>query len=240
MIIDMLAHIGVRKGENYKVESLLEIMNEAGVDRSMICSQLETIDNNYIYDCTVRYPDRTLGFAVINPWDIDGEAELERCFRDYHFYGLKMNAIRFGYSADRHSVLDPYFDLCRQYKKCVVVHGQSDMFSIPDKWADMAKAYPDVPVILFHIGIPMMVERSYQLAKDIPNFYVSTSGSYVPAIKMAYEVAGPEKILFSSDAPFGNIKQEIAKVEYVCKNPAHLDLIFAENARQIMNLCEYD
>lgn len=92
MIIDMLAHIGVRKGENYKVESLLEIMNEAGVDKSMICSQLETIDNNYIYDCTVRYPDRTLGFAVINPWDMGGEAELERCFRDYHFYGLKMNA----------------------------------------------------------------------------------------------------------------------------------------------------
>ena len=138
------------------------------------------------------------------------------------------------------SLIDACFDLCRQYKKCVVVHGQSDMFSIPDKWADMAKAYPDVPVILFHIGIPMMVERSCQLAKDIPNFYVSTSGSYVPAIKMAYEVAGPEKILFSSDAPFGNIKQEIAKVEYVCKNPAHLDLIFAENARQIMNLCEYD
>jgi predicted TIM-barrel fold metal-dependent hydrolase len=236
MIVDMLTHIGIRKGENYKVESLLEVMDEAKIDKCMICSQLETIDNNYIYDCTNRYPDRTLGFAVINPWDIDGEDELECCFRDYHFYGLKMNAIRFGYSADRHSVLDPYFDLCRKYKKCVVAHGQSDMFSIPAKWAQMAKAYPDVPVVLFHIGVPMMVEEACRLAKEIPNFYLSTCGAYVPAMKTAYETAGPEKILFSTDAPFGAPLQEIAKLEYVCKNPTHLDMMLGENAKHLLNL----
>ena len=48
MIVDMLTHIGIRKGENYKVESLLELMDEANIDKSMICSQLETIDNDYI------------------------------------------------------------------------------------------------------------------------------------------------------------------------------------------------
>lgn len=236
MVVDMLTHIGIRKGEDYKVESLLELMDEAGIDKCMICSQLETIDNDYIYDCSVRYPQRTLGFAVINPWDMDGEEELERCYRDYGFYGLKMNAIRFGYSADRHGVLDPYFELCRKYHKCVVAHGQSDMFSIPDKWAEMAKTYPDVPVVLFHIGVPLMVERSCELARDIPNFYLSTCGAYVPAMKLAYEVAGPEKVLFSTDAPFGSPTQELAKLEYVCKNPAHLDLMLGGNAKRIMGL----
>ncbi|MDR1907889.1 MAG: amidohydrolase family protein [Holosporales bacterium] len=232
----MLTHIGIRKGENYTFESLLELMDEARIDKSMICSQLETIDNNYIHECALKYPNRILGFAVINPWDMDGEEELERCFRDYNFYGLKMNALRFGYSADRHSVLDPYFDLCRKYHKCVVSHGQSDLFSIPDKWAEMAKAYPDVPLILFHIGIPLMAERCCQLAKEIPNFYLSTCGAYVPAIKTAYEVAGPEKILFSTDAPFGAPLQELAKVEYVCKNPVHLDMIMGGNAKRLLNL----
>lgn len=236
MIVDMLTHIGVRKGEDYKVEALLELMDEAKIDTCMICSQLETIDNEYIFDCNKRYPNRTLGFAVINPWDMDGEEQLERCYRDYHFYGLKMNAIRFGYSADRHGVLDPYFDLCRKYRKCVVAHGQSDMFSIPDKWAEMAKTYPDVPVVLFHIGVPMMVERSCELARDIPNFYLSTCGAYVPAMKMAYEVAGPEKVLFSTDAPFGSPKQELDKLEFICKNPAHLDMMLGENAKHILGL----
>lgn len=236
MIIDMLAHIGIKKGEDYKVESLIEIMNQAGVEKCMICSQLETVNNEYIHECCLKYPDRTLGFAVINPWDIDGEEELEKCFRDYNFYGLKMNAIRFGYSADRHSLLDPYFELCKKYKKCVVVHGQSDMFSIPDKWAEMAKSYPEVPVILYHIGVPMMYERACELARDIPNFYVSTAGAYVPVIKMAYEVAGPEKVIYSSDAPFGNMEQEIEKVKYISNIEERREMMLGKNIAEILGI----
>ena len=141
MIIDMLAHIGIKKGEDYHVESLIRIMDQSGEDKCMICSQLETVNNEYIYESVQKFPDRTFGFAVINPWDIDGEEQLEKCFRDYHFYGLKMNAIRFGYSADRHSLLDPYFELCCKYNKCVVVHGQSDMFSIPDNGPRWQKVF---------------------------------------------------------------------------------------------------
>ena len=100
----------------------------------------------------------------------------------------------------------------------------------------MAKSYPDVPVILFHIGVPMMYERACELARDIPNFYVSTCGSYVPVIKMAYEIAGPEKILFSSDAPFGDMKQEIDKVKYVVNDEKHLEMILGGNAERIMGL----
>jgi len=236
MIIDMLAHIGVKKGEDYKVESLFEVMNSSGVDKCMICSQLETINNEYIHECCVKYPDKTIGFAVINPWDVDGEEQLERCFKEYGFYGLKLNAIRFGYSADRHSVMDPYFELCRKYHKCVVVHGQSDMFSIPDKWAEMAKAFPDVPVVLFHIGVPLMYERACELARDIPNFYLSTAGAYVPVIKMAYEIAGPEKILFSADAPFGDQIQEMSKIRHICSNPEHLTMMLGGNAQKMLGL----
>lgn len=236
MIIDILAHIGIKKGEDYHFESLLEIMDKAGVDKCMICSQLETINNDYIHECCVKYPNRAIGFAVINPWDINGEEELEKCFRDYNFYGIKLNAIRFGYSADRHSVLNPLFDLCRKYKKCVVVHGQSDMFSIPDKWAEMARTYPDVPLILFHMGVPLMYERACQLARDIPNFYLSTCGTYVPVIKMAYEIAGPEKILFSSDAPFGDEAQEIEKVRYITDNQEHIDMMLGGNAKLLLRL----
>ncbi|MEA5058510.1 MAG: amidohydrolase [Clostridia bacterium] len=236
MIVDMLAHIGIKKGENYKVESLLEIMDKTGVEKCMICSQLETVDNDYIYDCCKRYPDRVVGFAVINPWDIDGEAEVEKCFRDYGFYGLKMNAIRFGYSADRHSILDPYFNLCKAYGKCVVAHGQSDMFSIPDKWGEMARTYPTVPVVLYHMGVPLMYERACELARDIPNFYLSTCGAYVPVMRMAYEVAGPEKILFSSDAPFGDMGQEIAKVQYIAGSPADAEKMLGKNAANMLGI----
>ena len=40
MIIDMLAHIGIKKGEEYHVESLIRSMDQSGEDKCMICSQL--------------------------------------------------------------------------------------------------------------------------------------------------------------------------------------------------------
>ena len=81
-----------------------------------------------------------------------------------------------------------------------------------------------------------MVERCCELAKTLPNFYLSTSGSYVPAIKAAYDAVGPDKIIFSSDAPFGNPAQEIEKVRFVVKNEAHLDKILCQNAKDILHL----
>ncbi|WP_025640604.1 amidohydrolase family protein [Schnuerera ultunensis] len=236
MIIDMLSHIGIKKGENYKVESLIEIMDNANVDKCMICSQLETIDNHYIYQSTEKYPDRTLGFAVINPWDIDGEEQLEKCFKEYNFYGVKLNAIRFGYSADRHSLLDPYFQLCKKYNKMVVVHGMSDQFSLPEKWAEMAKKFPEVPIVLYHMGIPLAYDSAISLAKEIDNFYLSTCAAYVPVIKKAYEIAGARKILFSSDAPFGSMEQELLKIKLVTSNKDDLEMMLSGNAKRLMNI----
>lgn len=82
----------------------------------------------------------------------------------------------------------------------------------------------------------MMYERACELARDIPNFYVSTCGSYVPVIKMAYEIAGPEKVLYSSDAPFGDEIQEIEKIRYICQNPEHLEMMLGGNAEKMLGL----
>jgi predicted TIM-barrel fold metal-dependent hydrolase len=236
MIIDMLSHIGERKGNVYPVESLLDIMDRAGVDKCMICSQLENIDNEYICQCAEKYPDRTLGFAVINPWEMDAEQELERYFRDYGFYGMKTNALRYGYAADRHSVLDPFFELCRRYKKIAVVHCMSDLFSLPERWAEMARSFPDVPVMLYHIGVPMMSDSAIELAVKYDNIYLSTAGAFVPVMAAALKKAGARKILFSSDAPYGDMPQEINKIRYITDNEDDLDCILFKNASDIMGI----
>ena len=81
-----------------------------------------------------------------------------------------------------------------------------------------------------------MYERAMELAKEIPNFYLSTAGAYVPVIQMAYEKVGPEKILFSSDAPFCDQKQEMDKIRYVTKNEGHLELMLGKNSARIVNM----
>lgn len=236
MIIDMLSHIGKRKGSVCYVEEVLDMMQASGVDKGMICSQLETIDNEYIYDCCQKHADKVFGFAVINPWDIEGEQELEKCLRDYHFHGIKMNAIRFGYSADRHSVVDPFFELCRTYKGMAVVHNMSDLFSIPDKWGEMARTFPDVPILLYHMGVPYMVDRAIALARQYDNVFLGSACSFAPAIKKAYDTVGAGKIMLSTDAPFVSMQQELEKIRYVIKKESDLEQVLGGNAAKVLSL----
>ena len=52
MIIDMLAHIGVKKGEDYHVESLIEIMNQSGVDKCIyVPNWRPSTTNTYMSPC---------------------------------------------------------------------------------------------------------------------------------------------------------------------------------------------
>lgn len=236
MVVDMLSHIGKRKGSICYVEEVLDMMAYSGVDKGMICSQLETIDNEYIYECCQKHGDKVFGFAVVNPWDIDGEAELEKCLRDYKFHGVKLNAIRFGYSADRHGVLDPFFELCRKYRGMAVVHNMSDMFSIPEKWGEMARTFSDVPILLYHMGVPYMVDSAINLAKKYDNVYLGTACTFAPAIRKAYDTVGAGKIMLATDAPFVSMAQEIQKIKYVIKKEDDLEKVLGGNALQLLSL----
>lgn len=234
MIIDMFSHIGPKKGSFYSIESLIDVIDEAGVDQIMICSQLETIDNDYVYESYKKFPEKTLPYAVINPWEIGAEEELEKCFTEYGFYGVKFSAVRYGFSGDRAGLLDPFFEICAKHGKSVVVHCMSDLFSLPQKWGEMAKRHPTVPVLLNHMGVPLMSNEAIALAKNYSNIYLSTCGSYVPTMVEAYKVAGADNIIFSSDAPFGDIAQEIEKVMYLTDNQEDLDKMLYKNAEKVL------
>lgn len=233
MIIDMQSHIGKRKGGGTTAEEVIELMDQAGVDKLMTCSQLEHIDNNYIHEAAQKYPTRLIPFAVINPWAMDGEEELERCFRDYSFYGLKINALRYGFAADRHSVIDPYLQLCSKYHKVVVGHAMSDLFSLPAKWEELARTFPDVIFLLSHMGIPLMVDSALRIAKRNKNVYLNTAVTFAPVVKRAVEEVGPEKIVMGSDAPYGSMTQHIAVIRASTSDKHAQDLMLGENMRQI-------
>ena len=120
MIIDSHNHIGKRKGINFTAEEMIEWLDKAGVDACVVTSQVETINNDYVAEMQKKYPDRIIGYAVVNPWEWEAEEELERCFRDLNLYGLKLNPTRHGFALDRHEIVDPLFKICEKYNKPVL------------------------------------------------------------------------------------------------------------------------
>lgn len=235
MIVDSHNHFGVRKGENFPAETLIAWLDRAGVDACVATSQPESYDNEYTAAAQRQYPDRIIGYAVVNPWLYSAEEELEHCFRDLHLYGLKLNTLRHGYALDRHQIVDPIFEICDHYHKPVLCHGESDMFNMPGKFEEMARTFPNVKLILAHIGQPDAVDAAIRAANRYENIYVDTAGVGINTLRQAIAGMDPHKILMGTDASWGRFELSVALVKKATDDEKIRSLIMGENICRLLN-----
>lgn len=236
MIIDSHNHMGMRKGEAFPTQSMLEWMDAAGVDKAVVTTHPEAIDNEYIANAQKEHPQRLIGFAVVNPWDYGAEEELEHCFKDFDLYGLKLNPLRHGYALDRHEIMDPIFAICEKYHKPILVHGLSDPFNMPGKFEEMAKTFPDVAIIMAHIGEPDAVDWAIRVAARNKNIYVDTAGIILSTLKAALKGIPSEKIFMGTDAPWGNFELSMKLVEKACNDKEIREMIMGGNIARLLHL----
>lgn len=236
MIIDSHNHMGKRKGVDFPAESMIEWVDKAGVDACLVTSQVEAINNDYIAEMQLKFENRIFGYAVVNPWDYIAEEELERCFRDLNLYGLKLNPLRHGFALDRHSIVDPLFEICERYDKPILVHGQSDMFNMPGKFDEMAETFPNVKIILAHIGEPDAIDAAIRVVNRRENVYVDTAGIQLSTLKRAVNEIDPNKILMGTDAPWGDFNLSIELVEKATENEEIRQKILGKNAARLFKL----
>jgi len=235
MIVDSHNHFGIRKGENFPAETLIQWLDNAGVDACVVTSHPESYDNDYTSLAQQQYPDRIIGYAVINPWLYSAEGELERCFSTLDLYGLKLNTLRHGYALDRHDIVDPLFAICEKYNKVVLCHGESDIFNMPGKFEEMARTFPNVKLILAHIGEPDAVEAAIRAANRYDNIYVDTAGIGINTLRQAIKEMDPSKILMGTDACWGRFELSIALVKKATDDKSIQRLIMGENICRILN-----
>lgn len=236
MIIDSHNHMGKRKGVDFPAESMIEWMDKASVDACLVTSQVEAINNDYIAEMQLKFENRIFGYAVVNPWDYIAEEELERCFRDLNLYGLKLNPLRHGFALDRHSIVDPLFEICERYDKPILVHGQSDMFNMPGKFDEMAETFPNVKIILAHIGEPDAIDAAIRVVNRRENVYVDTAGIQLSTLKRAVNEIDPNKILMGTDAPWGDFNLSIELVEKATEDEEIRQKILGKNAARLFKL----
>lgn len=234
MIIDSHNHLGMRKGENFPPETIIEWMDRAGVDTAVVTTQPESIDNDYVARAQSRYPERLIGYAVINPWDYSAEDELRRALGPLGLKGLKLNPIRHGYALDRHEIVDPLFQICREFGVPILCHGGSDLFTMPGKFDEMARVFPDVTLILAHIGEPDAVDAAIRVAQRRDNVYVDTAGISLGTLKQAIARLNPEKILMGTDASWGRFELSIQTVLRATTDERARRLILGENIARIL------
>ena len=98
---------------------------------------------------------------------------------------------------------------------------------------DMTRKHPNIPVIYGHMGGSNWTVL-LEFALDTPNAYVDLSAIFSTlAAKMVIE-ALPEKCLFSSDTPYGDVFFNRQLVEYVSPSQNVANMVLGENILKLL------
>lgn len=235
--IDAHNHAGIRYGARQTGEDLVRKLDEAGIDMAVIFPFVEgTFSNDPIAEYVAAYPDRLVGFCSVNPWDVDTAADEVRRRLGAGFRGIKLHPTIHGYHLSDHGMIDRIFEAAREHAVPVIVHGASDLYNSPLEMAEMARTFPEVPLLMAHMGTFWLFQQAIELARQLPNLYLETSRAPVFEITEAVKALGAGKVIFGTDSPFVDYAWEVQKMERVAETPEDYDLVMGGNIARLLGI----
>lgn len=243
MIIDAHAHSHELKtfGWYHPPEKVIELMDEAGIDISVITTYADepgpAPSLSSLEQYVQKYPDRLIGFPRINPRYGQQAVDIfERAIRNNkHMRGLKLHPIS--------NVVKPFAPLCLNLLRKagelgvpVFFHCGDRALAQPLQIGKAAEKCPDT-MIICHMGGYFHAEDSISVSKKHKNIILDTSSTpYLDIIKKAIDVLGPKRVVFASDSPAGDPVSEVAKIKILELSKEVEECILWRNIAEILNI----
>lgn len=166
------------------------------------------------------YPERLIGFMSLHPHAAGCMDQFERCRMDLGLQGVKL-----GPNYQNFDPLEPralaIFERAQKEDLPVLFHqGTSPMREAPIRYAhpllidEIAIRYPDLKIVMAHLGHPWQVETCVVIRKH-PNVYADLSANfYRPFSFWEQMIKATEwnvlpKILFGTDFPVTTVQESI-------------------------------
>ncbi|MCX5579675.1 amidohydrolase family protein [Kaistia terrae] len=167
------------------------------------------------------FPERLIGFMAVHPHDRKAMDEMERSRVDLGLRGVKLGA--------NYQIFDPLESRALAIYQYAEKHGLPVLFHIgtsavrmapmvsahPLVVDEIAMRYPDLKIIMAHMGHPWTVD-SVVVARKHPNVFTDISGlfyrpyTFYEAMIKATEWNILDKVLFGSDFPIATPAETIA------------------------------
>ena len=237
MIIDSHSHIGTRFGSTQTGPELRARMDEAGVDLACIFPHVEGgFRNDDVDDAVVAVPGRFVPFLAVDPWFGARAVDEIHQRADRGYRGVKLHPTIHGYNLADLALLSPVLDAVRERGLILLSHGADDVLNAPPAFAALARAYPEVPVLMAHSGVFRTHQQAIEAARDAPNLYLEAAR--VPAHEIAVQIRelGPEKTIWGSDSPFCDYSWEFQKMQRCVDSEEARLLVCGGNLARVLGL----
>ncbi len=201
-------------------EDLIAVMDDASVGQAVVFGfgwrdmDLCRRDNDYVIESVARYPDRLLGFAVVNPKDgTEAVREIERCAAAGLCGVGELMPDGQGYRLDDKKTMTPIVEVVMEYDMVLLTHCSEPVGHLypgkgtvtPDEVIRFARLFPDTTLVCAHWGGgTIFYELMPEVARVMRNVYYDTAASLFLYQDDIFSLAArwaPGKVLFATDYP---------------------------------------
>lgn len=222
--------------ESRTVDEMLALMDDAKVDKGVVCSLGQQIDNEYIESLVRRHPDRLIGFAEVNPRHTDAVDTLTEHIGRGLLRGLKLHPTMHGYHFADHGLLDPIFEACSAWRAPILVNSLDDPFCGPFAVEEISRNFPLVPVLLAHMGHVWNSLEAIIVSERNSHVYLETSSTDLIEVQAAYARLGAAKLVMGTDWPANHFDLERAKILRAITDPDDRALVEGGNLSRLLEL----
>jgi predicted TIM-barrel fold metal-dependent hydrolase len=247
-IIDAHGHLGPYRNfyiPEPGVEGILRVLDQCGVAMACLAAHLAIgpdwiLGNRLTAEAVATHPDRLIGYAVADPHEPELiRAELTHAFDALGLKGIKLHPDIAAYPIGGKG-FQPAWELAAERECLVLVHTfHGSRYCDPTVFGELAERYPNVPIVLVHSGaLTAAFEGAIAVCQAHPNLYLDLSGSFMTGqwiTRMVKEV-GAERVIFSSDIPFIDLRYSLGRFLTADITPAEQALVMGGNIRRLLKL----
>jgi len=164
------------------LEEFLADLDEAGFQKAVVLSDKRTSPDK-VSEFVSQAPDRLIGFGYVNPTRKGSGEEVLKQREELGLFGLKLYPTSDGYFVND-TKADPVYEVASSIGMPVMFHhaGMPDpgdllKHSDPALIDDVAYSFPELKIVLAHLGYPRVDETLY-VARKHPNVWCDISWPY--------------------------------------------------------------
>jgi len=237
-------------------EELVASMDECGIDKSVVLNlgwvshELCVETNDYILEAVARYPQRIIGFCVIQPLAREEAVrELERCAENGARGIGEMRPDVQGFDLRDNALMKPLIESAIEHDLVFLIHASEpvghEYFGkgsiTPDTIYPFILGFPRLKLVCAHWGggLPFYALMP-EVAEALSNTYFDTAATpflYRPPIfQHVADIVGIERILFGSDYPLLSPTRIIDQLALVDLGEEDRAKILGGNAQRLLSI----